>query len=105
MALFSFFPYTRKGRGRRSFAPLYFFPLSFFLPTSLSSDPWPTTRQKNRANKPFGRLPRGHPTTLPLCHDWIGVIGLSPYFFPINTGRRDEPKKGGEYREKEDRED
>jgi hypothetical protein len=26
-------------------------------------------------------------------------------FFPINTDRRDEPKKGGEYREKEDRED
>jgi hypothetical protein len=51
------------------------------------------------------RLPSGRPATLPLCHDWIGVIGLSPYFFPINTDMRDEPKKGGEYREKEDRED
>jgi hypothetical protein len=51
------------------------------------------------------RLLSGRPTTLPLCHDWIGVIGLSPYFFPINIDMRDEPKKGGEYREKEDRED
>jgi hypothetical protein len=40
-----------------------------------------------------------------MCHDWIGVVDLSSYFFSINTDRREEPNEGGVYREKEERED
>jgi len=64
-------------------------------PTCPNPNPWPTTRRKNRGDKPLrvAQWPPGHP--LPLCHDCTGVVALSSPFPPYKYQGR-EMKGGGE---------
>jgi len=41
--------------------------------------------ERGRGDKPWGQLPRGHPTTLLVWRDWTGEGWLSPPFPLINT--------------------
>jgi hypothetical protein len=41
--------------------------------------------KKQRRQALRARLPKGCPATLPLCHDWTGVVALPPLFTLINT--------------------
>jgi hypothetical protein len=97
-------PGRAENRGRRSICPLLFSSLSLFPntqknptkhPTCPNPNPWPTTRRKNRGDKPLwvAQWPPGHP--LPLCHDCTGVVALSSPFPPYKYQGR-EMKGGGE---------
>jgi len=105
-----FFPCTRRGRGRRIVFPCIcpFPPFSEKTQkdadnnpiTCLNSDPWPTTRRKNRGDEPLGQPwggCLGHPIPMPRLDR--GSRPLSPCFLPINTGE-ERVEEMGEEREK-----
>jgi hypothetical protein len=79
-------------QGKKRFAPLFFSPLPL-SPTCLSTDKTqarhlPPDEKKQRAQplQAAAQWPPDH--SLPLCHDWTGVVDLSPHFFPIKTNRK-----------------
>ena len=100
-----FFPWTRREQGKKNhLSPAFLLSLSLFPntqknptkhPTCPNPNPWPTTRRKNRGDKPLrvAQWPPGHP--LPLCHDCTGVVALSSPFPPYKYQGR-EMKGGGE---------
>ena len=102
-----FFPWTREA-GEKEFSPLLFYSPFFLesfkktstpLPTCWSSDPWFTTWWRSIKDIPLERLWGGCTvaalTTLPLRHDWAGVVGLSPpVFFSYKYKGRESIKKG-----------
>jgi hypothetical protein len=101
-----FFPWTREA-GEEEFSPLLFYSPSFLesfkktstpLPTCWISDPWFTTWWRSIKDVPLERLWGGctvtAPTTLPLRHNWAGVVGLSPLFFSYKYKGRESTKKG-----------
>ena len=92
MALFAiFFPWTRCRQGKKVFFPSFTTPLSPPPPICLKT---PHNAhlimayhhdERGRGDKPWGQLPRGHPTTLLVWRDWTGEGWLSPPFPLINT--------------------
>jgi len=50
---------------------------------------------------PWGGCTVATLATLPLCHDWTAIVGLSPHvFFPINT-KKERAEKGEERKKRQ----
>ena len=86
-----------KGRGRKFLFPYNAAPLPL-SPKNPKTKNLDLLRQKKKKKTQkglaLGWLPSNCPTSLPLCHDWIGVVVVAPPFTVINSGGERQKKRG-----------
>jgi len=80
-------PLDAQRQGKKRFVPLYFPTPSLSQNPKNQQDTHPLNCQDKNAEETSpaggsGAAAQWPPATLPLCHEWTGVVGLSLFFHP-----------------------